>query len=97
MKFDIGEFSNMIVEKIFTKKEKNNIMVKKYNPLNKDEGFYEREGLFMRETEELVLDEVMEGANFIRRIILKVFKKDFIKVYKKGVKEGFNWSDNTVR
>ncbi len=32
-------------EKIFTNEKCNNIITKDYNPLNKDEGFYEREGL----------------------------------------------------
>ena len=82
-----------IVEEIFTKNQTNNIISKKYNPLNKDEGFYERKGLSMRGTKDVVLDEVMEGTSFIRRIIFKVFKEDFIKVYKEGVKDGFNWSN----
>ena len=50
----------MIVEKIFTKEIKNNIINQKYNPLNKDESFYEREGLFMRGTKDIVLDEVVK-------------------------------------
>lgn len=86
------------VEKLFTKNDKNIIINDKYNLLSEDcQRFYEREGLLMKETEEVVLDEVMKEANFIKRIILKILKKDFIKVYKKGVKEGFNWSNNIVR
>lgn len=84
----------MIVEKVFTKKEENNIINQKYNPLNKDESFYEREGLFMKGTKDILLDEITEELNFIERIF---FKNKFIKVYKKGVRKGFNWSYNIVR
>lgn len=52
-------------KKLFTKKETNNIISRKYNPLNKDkQRFYESEGLFMRETEDVVLNELMEELNF---------------------------------
>lgn len=84
----------MNVEKVFTKEIKNNIINEKYNPLNKDESFYEREGLFMKKTKDVVLDEIMEELNFIERIF---FKNKFIKVYKKGVRKGFNWGNNIVR
>lgn len=70
----------IVEKKVFTKEIKNNIISKKYNPLNKDEGFYEREGLFMKETKDVVLDEVLEELNFIERVF---FKKKFIKVYNK--------------
>lgn len=83
-----------IVENLFTKDEKNNIINQKYNLLNKDDMFYEREGLFMRETKDVVLDEVEEELNFIERIF---FRKKFIKVYKKGIRKGFNWSNSIVR
>ena len=49
----------MIVEKIFTKEIKNNIINQKYNPLNKDESFYERDGLFMKETKDVLLNEAV--------------------------------------
>ena len=51
----------------------------------------------MKEEERTVLSELTEGVNFVEKIVLRVFKKDFIKAYKKGVKEGFNWSNRTVR
>ena len=76
-------------KKLFIKEKKNNIISDKYNPLN-----YEREGLFMKGTKDVVLDEIMEELNFIERIF---FKNKFIKVYKKGVRKGFNWSNNIVR
>jgi len=80
----------MIVEKnlkkVFTKEESNNIIRKKYNPLNKDCKIFEREGLDMKE-KDIVLEEVIEQLNFIERII---FKKKFIKIYKLGIAFGFN-------
>lgn len=81
------ENEKVIRENLFTKSQTNNIISKKYNPLNKDEGFYEREGLFMRETRDVVLEEVLGELNFIERIF---FKKKFIKVYKLGITFGFN-------
>lgn len=50
----------IVEKKVFTKEIKNNIISKKYNPLNKDEGFYKREGLFMKETKDVVFNEVMK-------------------------------------
>ncbi|MCI8640982.1 MAG: hypothetical protein HFJ59_03810 [Clostridia bacterium] len=68
-------------QRLFTKKDSNNIMKKDYNPLNKDKGFYEREGLFMKETKDVILDELLEELNFIERIF---FKMKFIKLYNKA-------------
>lgn len=42
----------------------------------------------------VVRNEVMKELNFIERIF---FRKKFIKVYKEGVRKGFNWSNNIVR
>ena len=83
----------MIVEKsknVFTKEYAKNIIRKKYNPLNKDEGFYEREGFFMRKTEDIVVKKL----NIVERIF---FRKKFTEIYKEGVKAGFNWSNRNVR
>lgn len=75
----------MLVEKesrkVFTKEKSNNIIEKDYNPLNKDyKGFYEREGLFMKETKEVILEDIFNELNLIERIFLK---KKLIKVYNK--------------
>ena len=45
-------------EKIFTKNSGKDIIENKYNLLNKNEEFYEREWLYMRKTEDIVLDNV---------------------------------------
>lgn len=70
-------------EKAFTKNYGKNIMKKKYNPSNKDKVFYERKGLFMRETKDIVLKEITKELNYVERIIVRIFFKTFIKVYNK--------------
>lgn len=44
--------------KVFTKNSGKDIIENKYNLLNKNEEFYEREWLYMRKTEDIVLDNV---------------------------------------
>lgn len=77
-------------EKMFTKEMEKCIMQSKYNLLNKNKDFYEREWLFMRKTEDIVLKEL----NIVERIF---FKKKFIEIYKAGIKAGFNWNNSGVR
>ena len=84
------------VEKVFTKNLEKGIMNEKYNLLDEDEKINEREGLSMRKTNDAILKEITGEASFLKRIIFKVFKDDIIKVYKQGVKDGFNWN-NKVR
>jgi len=86
----IVEEENVVLnaKNIFTKKESNNIMKKEYNLLS------EREGLCMKEIENLELNEVLQELNFIEKIF---FKKKFIKIYKKGIRKGFNCSNFNVR
>lgn len=38
----------------------------------------------------VVEDEIVEELNFMERIIVKIFTKTFIKVYKIGITYGFN-------
>lgn len=75
--------------KIFTKNDRKGIIYNKYNLLNKNY-FYEREGLYMRKTEDIVLKRL----NIVERVF---FKKKFIEIYKEGVKAGFNWNNCNVR
>lgn len=65
-------------KKLFTNEESNNIIRKKYNPLKSN---YEREGLFMKETKDVILEEIGEKLNFIERIFLK---KKYIRIYNKA-------------
>lgn len=96
LKFDIGEYNNMIVEnkeKVFTKEKCNNIISKDYNPLNEDyKRFYGREGLFMKETKDVELKEIEKSKelNLKDRIIIKLFPKTFVKVYGIAGKRVFN-------
>ena len=39
---------------------------------------------------DVVKNEVMKELNFVEKIVVKVFKKTFIKVYKIGITYGFN-------
>ena len=70
------------VEKLFTNSKSNNIIRRKYNPLKAKS---EREGLLMKEK-----DVVVNELNFKEKIIVKLFPKTFIKVYKLGITFGFN-------
>lgn len=75
-----------IIKKRFTKKKSNNITRKNYNPLNEELlKSYEREGLFMEEK-----DVVVNELNWRERIIVKLFPRTFIKIYKLGITFGFN-------
>ena len=70
-------------EKIFTKNRGKGIIKKKYNPLNKDKGFYERMGLYMKKEKDGVLNEITKELNYVERIIVRIFFKTFVKVYNK--------------
>ncbi len=78
------------VEKIFTKNDGKDIIYNKYNLLNINNDFYEREALLMKITEDIVLKEITKELNFVERIIVKIFSSTFIKVYKIGINFGFN-------
>ena len=69
-------------KKLFTNSKSNNIIRRKYNPLKAKS---EREGLLMKEK-----DVVVNELNFKEKIIVKLFPKTFIKVYKLGITFGFN-------
>lgn len=75
---------------IFTKNHGKGIINNKYNLLNKNNDFYEREALFMKITEDIVLNEILKGLNKTERIKVRLFSKIFIKVYKLGITYGFN-------
>lgn len=77
-------------EKIFTKNEGKDIMQVKHNLLNKNKNFYEREELYVKKIEKVILKEIMKELNKGERIKVKLFSKLFIKVYKLGITNGFN-------
>ncbi len=78
-------------KKLFTKNKCNNIISKDYNPLNKDKGFYEREGLPMEEKRDLELEEVMKELNLEEREFVEKYPKECIRLYKKGMIDCFNY------
>ena len=47
-------------EKIFTKNSGKDIIIKKYNPSNEKNIFHEREGLLMKETNDIIKDIVLK-------------------------------------
>lgn len=79
-----------INKKIFTKEIGKDIMQVKYNLLNKNKNFYEREELYVKKIEKVILKEIMKELNKGERIKVKLFSKLFIKVYKLGITNGFN-------
>ena len=87
----------MIVEKnkkVFTKEDENIIMNDKYNPLNKDKGFYERKRLFMEEINEIkdvTLEELTKGITDKEKDIIEKYANIFKKVYQRGMIDCFNY------
>ena len=65
-------------KKLFTNEKSNNIMRRKYNPLKANK--CEREGLFMKEKDVVLLEELGEKLNFIEKIF---FKKKYIRICNK--------------
>lgn len=48
--------------------------------------------------EEKILKEILKNCKDWReRVLIRMFPKAFAKVYKKGIKEGFKWSNKTVQ
>lgn len=51
----------------------------------------------MNVEKDVVLNEIKKDLNWKERIIVHINKKTFVKVYKQGLKDGFNWNSKTVR
>ena len=67
--------------KIFTKNDEKDIIDKKYNLFAANNKKYlQRKGLFMKNTKEIILDEVTKELNWKEKIIVKIFNKTFNKV-----------------
>lgn len=68
-------------ERIFTKNNEKDIIYKKYNLFAANNKKYlQRKGLFMKNTKEIILDEVTKELNWKEKIIVKIFNKTFNKV-----------------
>lgn len=77
-------------EKVFTKNVGKDIIFKKEKE-SYNRYFYEREGLVMKKTKDIVLKEIIKGLNWREKIIVRIFPKTVIKVYRKGMAECFNY------
>ena len=44
-----------------------------------------------------IVKEIMEECNWWERIVVKCFSNIIIRVYKNGVKAGYNWNNKYVR
>ena len=45
---------------------------------------------------DVVVNEVIKELNWKERIVVRLFRKTFSKIYKEGIRRGFNWG-NIVR
>lgn len=81
-------------EKMFTKDERNNIISEKHNPLKVNyKNLFEKEGLFMNRTKEVLLDEeentliknFSKSEKFIK-LLIKICYDFKIDDYKKEIK-----------
>jgi len=78
-------------KKVFTRGESNIIIKKDCNPLSKDyKKIYKRGWLFMKGIKEVELEEVRKRLDWKGKIIVKVFPKTFVKIYKIGITFGYN-------
>ena len=77
-------------EKSFTKNNGKDIIFRKEKE-SYNRYFYEREGLVMKKTKDIVLNKVLNGLSLKERILVKIFSKTFSKVYRKGMIECFNY------
>ena len=69
-------------KKVFTNEERNNIINEDCNPLSKDyKKIYERGGLFMKETNDVILSKIMKQLDWKGKIVGRLFPKTLIKVY----------------
>lgn len=82
------------LEKGFTNDERNIIINEDYNPLSKDYNkSYERGGLFMEETEDIVLKEILKGLNLKERNFVEEHIEICKKIYRKGMINSFNYQN----
>lgn len=44
----------------------------------------------MNVEKDVVLEEIKKGLNWRERIVVHIYKKTFVKIYKKGIEKGFN-------
>ncbi len=74
-------------KKLFTNEESNNI-IRKNNPSKANK--CEREGLPIKEMNELVLQEIKQVLTAKEIEVLERHTEICVKIYKKGIEKGFN-------
>lgn len=42
---------------------------------------------------EEVIKEILKNCSLYERIIVGIFDREFVKIYRKGVQDGFNWNE----
>ena len=47
----------------------------------------------IKNSELLILEELKKELNFKEKILLMIFKKNVLKIYKTGIIKGFNWEN----
>lgn len=86
--------TNEKCEKRFTNEEKNIIINKDYKTLIKDyDKSYKKGGLYMKETKDVVLKEILKGLNLEERNFVKKHKGICKKIYRKGMINSFNFQN----
>lgn len=67
-------------KKVFTKNEEKGIIRLQYNLFIANNKNLQRKGFFMKETKEIVVNELTEELNWKEKLIVKAFNKTFNKV-----------------
>ena len=82
-----------VCKKVFTNKKGRDTIKKKCIPFKVSYKICKRrEGLHMMN--DVSLSGLLKELNFIEKIF---FRRKFVEVYKKGIKDGFKWSNSIVR
>lgn len=77
--------------KVFTKNDVKGIIKKDQNPLYKGfNSFFKRGGLCMEENK-VILKEVKKKLNWKEKIFVSIFPKTYIKLYRIGMADCFNY------
>lgn len=46
-----------------------------------------------KDVEEEVIKEILKNCSLYERIIVGIFDREFVKIYRKGFQDGFNWNN----
>lgn len=75
------------IKKEFTIRERKDIINEEHNLLNKDENFYEREGLYVMKTKDVVLNETKNQKGKLEKLLTKICIDLKINNYKAIIKK----------